>query len=206
MLEGFYQWIRNIVVYLIFMSLILKLLPEGKNVKYIKYFMGMILVLIVLAPAGRLFHLDETFGEFTRQLSGQEKTREFRQELELMGEEYASQVIGEYEADLASQAGSFLSQNGYGDAAVRVTLDADTESGTFGEILSMQVDFEGGEEKESGSSVVIEKNQISILDEEPEAAGEESRNYREAAEEEAVRKALSEQFSVEEDRIRVRYG
>ncbi|HIZ45275.1 MAG TPA: stage III sporulation protein AF [Firmicutes bacterium] len=206
MLEGFYQWIRNIVVYLIFMSLILKLLPEEKNVKYIKYFMGMILVLIVLAPAGRLFHLDETFGEFTRQLSGQEKTREFRQELELMGEEYASQVIGEYEADLAFQAGSFLSQNGYGDAAVRVTLDADTESGTFGEILSMQVDFGGGEEKESGSSVVIEKNQISILDEEPEAAGEESRNYREAAEEEAVRKALAEQFSVEEDRIRIRYG
>ena len=119
--------------------------------------------------------------------------------------------VGTYEANYEDFSGEEVLFGGTalerdGGNEIEISCHMDTESGTFGEILSMQVDFGGGEEKESGSSVVIEKNQISILDEEPEAAGEESRNYREAAEEEAVRKALAEQFSVEEDRIRIRYG
>ena len=58
MLEDFYGWVKTIAAGLIFMSLILRLLPEGKNVKYIRYFMGMVLVLVVFAPVGKLLRLE----------------------------------------------------------------------------------------------------------------------------------------------------
>ncbi|MCD2492614.1 stage III sporulation protein AF [Lacrimispora sp. NSJ-141] len=225
MLAGFYQWVKNIAAYLIFMSLVLKLLPEGKNVKYIKYFMGMVLVLIVLAPVGKLFRLEDVFSQFETELESQGREEEFREELELKGEEYSSSVISQYEEELAYQVSESLAAAGCGNAAVRVNLDTVNESETFGQVISIEVDFTMSERasKDSGETgsidpVVIEKRKVKILDEDggeegdeagegeemEKEPGENTRNYREEAEDETIRKLLSEKFSAAGDSIHIR--
>ena len=96
-MDGFYQWVRNIAACLIFMSLILRLLPDGKNVKYIRHFMGMVLILVVLAPAGKLLRLEESFSELAVSLERDREREEFKDEMKLMGEEYTDSVVKSYE-------------------------------------------------------------------------------------------------------------
>lgn len=204
MLSGFYQWVKNIAAYLIFMSLMLKLLPNGKYGKYMKYFMGMVLVLIVLAPAGKLFRLEEVFGQFEKELMQQENKEEFREELELKGEEYAGSVTGQYEEQLASQAAEAIRESGYGEASVRVSLDAELDSDTFGQILSMEVDFFIGREEKD--PIIIEKTKIQIFDEDAAAENEEKTNYKEEAEDEALREFLAERFAIETEKITIRHS
>ena len=113
MLDSFYQWVKSIAACLIFMSLILRLLPEGKNEKYIRHFMGMILLLVVLAPLGKLFHLEEAFSRMELGFERSGARKEFEDELYLMGESYADEVVQGYEEELAAQALKFLKGEGY---------------------------------------------------------------------------------------------
>ena len=145
-MDGFYQWVRNIAACLIFMSLILRLLPDGKNVKYIRHFMGMVLILVVLAPAGKLLRLEESFSELAVSLERDREREEFKDELKLMGEEYTDSVVKSYEEELAVQAGRFLSEAGVSYESVRVEIDGAEGSASLGQIRAVEVNLSSGEE------------------------------------------------------------
>lgn len=199
MLEKFYGWIKTIAACLIFMSLILRLLPEGKNVKYIRYFMGMVLVLVVLAPLGRLFRLEEAFLklESSFELSGARS--EFEDELLMMGDLYTEEVIKGYEEDLADQALKVLEKKGYGEYSVQVAIDANLDSETFGQVKQMELfPFQNAEEGNETGKIAIEKKKVQILSEEPS-----KKNYLEAVEDEELTKIISEEFSIPGELIRV---
>ena len=44
------EWIRNLAFYFIFLSAVMNVLPGGEEKKYIRFFMGMLLILLVLRP------------------------------------------------------------------------------------------------------------------------------------------------------------
>ena len=50
MKEFLYGWIRDIAFYAILMTVILHLLPEEGQKKYVRFFMGVVLMLVVLSP------------------------------------------------------------------------------------------------------------------------------------------------------------
>ena len=49
-MEGIYTWVKNIVFYLIFLTVLMGLLPSGKYEKYIRFFAGMVLIMAALSP------------------------------------------------------------------------------------------------------------------------------------------------------------
>ncbi len=195
MAAGFYGWVRNIAFYMIFMSLVLKLLPEGKNVKYIKYFMGMLLVLIVLAPAGRLFRLEEGIEELEEGFRMEGEREEFKEELSMMGEEYREQITGEYEKELSGQAAKALLEQGY-SVSVTVRLCDDADSEAFGQVAYAEAEILNG--AEDRGQIAIEKKEIRILDE------DSGTSYLTEAEHEAVREALAKELGIEKEAVKVR--
>lgn len=52
------NWIRSIACYTIAVSLLLGILPEGDYKKYVKFFMGMVLSLVLVSPIMKLFSVD----------------------------------------------------------------------------------------------------------------------------------------------------
>ena len=64
-----YGWIRDIAFYTILMTVILHLLPEESQKKYVRFFMGVVLMLVVLSPllsvAGLSGTLDSIYAEQT---------------------------------------------------------------------------------------------------------------------------------------------
>lgn len=52
------SWVRSIACYTIAVSLLMGIVPEGNYKKYVKFFMGLLLSLLLLSPAMELFGLD----------------------------------------------------------------------------------------------------------------------------------------------------
>jgi stage III sporulation protein AF len=107
MKELWYGWIRDIAFYTLLMELILHVLPEKSHKKYLQFFMGLVLILLVVSPllsfAGLDGKLDETYAlqtgeaqlqDFVRRQEALEESREalIQQETE---EEQVSQGISE---------------------------------------------------------------------------------------------------------------
>lgn len=55
MFEYLYEWIRNIAFYMILSTVLLEALPVSEYKKYIRFFMGMILVLLLMMPIWKVF-------------------------------------------------------------------------------------------------------------------------------------------------------
>lgn len=55
MKEELYQWIKNLAVFYILLSSILHLVPNGKYEKYVRFFMGLLLIFMMSTPIFALF-------------------------------------------------------------------------------------------------------------------------------------------------------
>lgn len=92
MKEFLYGWIRDIAFYAILMTVILHLLPEEGQKKYVCFFMGVVLMLVVLSPllsvAGLSGTLDSIYAEQTYDEELQDFTRR-QAELEV---DYAREI------------------------------------------------------------------------------------------------------------------
>ena len=66
-MSGIYDWIRDIIGYMVLMTAILNFLPDRKYVKYFRLFSGTLLILLIFRPAIEFTGLEEqTAGLFER--------------------------------------------------------------------------------------------------------------------------------------------
>lgn len=63
MFEYMYQWLQNLAFYMILMTAVLQALPDSSYRKYIRFFCGMILVVLLAGPILQLFGAQEHFAE-----------------------------------------------------------------------------------------------------------------------------------------------
>lgn len=63
MLDWLYEWIKNIVFYMIIVSVVLQVLPGNGYQKYIQFFSGIVLILLVFLPIIRLAGKEQTVTE-----------------------------------------------------------------------------------------------------------------------------------------------
>ena len=54
-MEHIYQWMKNIASYLVLMSVAMQLVLGDAYKKYIRFFVGFILILMLIEPIGHLF-------------------------------------------------------------------------------------------------------------------------------------------------------
>lgn len=59
-MDWLYEWVKTIVFYYIFVSIITNALPDTKYQSYVKYFLGILLIVIMLGPILNVLHLAET--------------------------------------------------------------------------------------------------------------------------------------------------
>ena len=59
MKEVLYDWVRNLVLYQILISIVMNLIPQNVYVKYIRFFLGMLFIIIAMQPVLKAFRLAE---------------------------------------------------------------------------------------------------------------------------------------------------
>ena len=63
MKEELYQWIWNLAVFYILFTAILHLAPDGKYEKYVRFFMGLLLIFMMSTPVFALFGKGQELAE-----------------------------------------------------------------------------------------------------------------------------------------------
>lgn len=88
MLLGLYSWLQNVVCYFLLLTAVMNLLPDDSYKKYIRYYMGLLLILTFLSPLLQLTDIGQTLESYVSDLEGieteaeswEEKAKEWEQE------------------------------------------------------------------------------------------------------------------------------
>lgn len=59
MKEAFCSWIEGLVCYFLLFSVVMNVLPDNHCKKYIQYYMGLLLILVILSPVFRVTGIQE---------------------------------------------------------------------------------------------------------------------------------------------------
>lgn len=59
MIAFIYEWMENIAFYLVIMVAVMHIIPQKSYQKYIRFFAGMILILMLAGPILRIFGMTE---------------------------------------------------------------------------------------------------------------------------------------------------
>ena len=104
MKEFIFGWIQDIAFYTLLMEVVLHVLPEQGQKKYLQFFMGIVLIILVISPAlsaaGLGRQLDESYGRQTydQELQEfQERQKAIEEEYERRLEERVEEAAGELE-------------------------------------------------------------------------------------------------------------
>ncbi|MGN1267526.1 MAG: stage III sporulation protein AF [Dorea sp.] len=103
MFEYLYEWIHNLAFYLVLVTAVLHMIPESGYKKYIQFFTGLILVLMIMTPVLKILGMDGKMLDIYHSM-------EYKQEVEMLKEsgegfklqgiyEEESQKIGEIEVE-----------------------------------------------------------------------------------------------------------
>ncbi len=104
MRETIFGWIQDIAFYTLLMEVVLHVLPEQEQKKYLQFFMGIVLIILVISPALSAAGLDQQLDEsYVRQTYDQElqefqeRQKEIEEEYERRLEERVEEAAGELE-------------------------------------------------------------------------------------------------------------
>ena len=87
-----YGWIQDIAFYTILMEVVLHVLPEQGQKKYLQFFMGIVLIILVISPVLSAAGLDGQLDEaYARQTYDQE-LQEFQRRQQMIKESYESRL------------------------------------------------------------------------------------------------------------------
>ena len=94
MLEQLYEWIRSIAYFMVFSAVLTHVIPGQAYKKYIRFFTGLLLVLLLLNPIMELLGMGERFHLVCQGTSYEEELRQIQEAgtyLENIGVESSSQ-------------------------------------------------------------------------------------------------------------------
>ena len=68
-----YEWMKNLAVFYIFLTVVMNLVPDERYGEHIRFFMGLILILLVASPLLQMLQLKDTVTELFRQNTWKEE-------------------------------------------------------------------------------------------------------------------------------------
>lgn len=121
-MEWLAEWVKNLAVYFIFLSALLHFLPEGEERKYIRFFMGILLILLLLRPFLQMGDWDRRLEKAVLSDSLEEEFEEMMRETkrqEVAGTDYVKKAC---ERELEQQLRQLTESWGYELVSSRITF------------------------------------------------------------------------------------
>lgn len=80
MAEGIYSWMQNLACFFILASAVMHFLPENSYKKYVQFYMGLLVILVILSPVFHLTDLEDKFQGLVQEFQDTQTRREEWQE------------------------------------------------------------------------------------------------------------------------------
>jgi stage III sporulation protein AF len=161
-MEEVYSWIKNIVIYMLLNTIIMNLLGNKSYKKYASIVSGMILVLIVISPLMKLMKLDENLDYYLKYNDFNVNTTEFENSLTVVEDKQREAVFGEYEDKIIDQTKELLLEENLYPESIKIDIDQDTESSTFGKITGINIIAATGGENSNKDDTGLQIEEIEV--------------------------------------------
>lgn len=137
MMDIFREWIQNVVVFLLLMTMAGQLIPEEKYRKYIHLTMGLLLILVILLPLTKLTGMEEKiYQNFIRE-SFRISAADARAGESIVGAE--GQFSDGYRRMIREEVRLYFEANSMVMKYCELDMDDDAESENYGQIYQMRV-------------------------------------------------------------------
>lgn len=135
------NWIKTLAVGSCVLTMLLHVIPDGKFVKYIRFYAGLIFVLLAMQPV-ILFFSGDTFEELLQFALLREDSSELAAAVEDMKELKDTQIMKACQKELASQLESLACVCGADTAEVTVRFSDSSEREA--DAVSISISISGG--------------------------------------------------------------
>ena len=98
-MQAVYGWVKNIIYFMIFLAVVNNLLADSKYEKYIRFFAGMVLILLVVSPLTGKMRLDEQISSIFQSISLYNDASDLKSQLWNMDEKRLDQILGHGSVD-----------------------------------------------------------------------------------------------------------
>lgn len=78
-MEFFYEWIQNIAFFLVVVNVVIQMIPDNSYRKYIRFFMGLLLIVMLSGPIIKAFGMQQKFSEIYTSAEYKQKIKEIEE-------------------------------------------------------------------------------------------------------------------------------
>ena len=146
-MDQLYEWIRNITYYLIFITVVENLLPNKKYEKYVKFFAGMVLILLVLKPVTGGLRLDDKLAYSFEAISLKKEAGELTGKVSKMEESRLKRMISGYEKAVGTDLETMAQTAGFYCKETSAEINSDQSSDRFGHVVKVSLVLTSGKEE-----------------------------------------------------------
>ncbi|RGD03588.1 stage III sporulation protein AF [Lachnospiraceae bacterium AM25-11LB] len=93
MLSQLYSWLQNVVCYFFLLTVVMNLLPDDSYKKYIRYYMGLLLILTFLSPIFQITDMGQKLESYIESFEGVEiEAQEWEEKAEAWEQSWEKEI------------------------------------------------------------------------------------------------------------------
>lgn len=112
-MEYLAQWLKSIVVYFLLITVVMQILPNESWHKYLKVFIGMLLMILILQPVTKFFNLDENLANSFEKAVNALSEDDLKNNLLTGVESVCSGITRDYSEQMREKAEELVKKEGY---------------------------------------------------------------------------------------------
>ena len=155
------DWARNILFFMVFLSVISHLLADRSYEKYIRFFAGMVLILITISPLKGGLNFQEQAGILFEEFSDFWEKQQAGEVLADVDKNRMGMFFSEYKKETEKRIGEMAEAEGFVCRGVEVTLQERSESSDYGRVekirLHLKKEENVDEEENEGDTGGLDK-------------------------------------------------
>lgn len=209
-MEAFYQWVRNIIIFLLLISVIYQILPDSEYKKYMKVCAGMMMILIVFLPILKISGADLDMSYFLGLEGLKMEAGGFTNTMQSAENMQFDQINKNYKTQLEKEMCMMFSEGPLYILSAEASIVEDIESEHYGEVTNILVRA-GRQKPEEGSKAEISVAPVEAIDISQPQQNAQNGSVPEdavpadmAGHVEEMRKKLSDYFYVDEAAVQIK--
>ncbi len=161
-MQAVYGWVKNIIYFMIFLAVVNNLLADSKYEKYIRFFAGMVLILLVVSPLTGKMRLDEQISSMFQSISLYNDASDLKSQLWNMDEKRLDQILGRYQDAVEADVAAMADADGLTCVRAQVRIDGDRNSNTYGQVKEIRMEVKDDKEQESGKEDYMGSRPVNV--------------------------------------------
>ncbi len=159
-----YNWVKDIIIFLVLTTIISNLLGKSNYKKYVNLVAGIILVILVISPLLKLFQLGDTLDYYFSVNTFSTEAKDLNGKLLDMEKGQMSAILQEYKEGIKGQVIKILENQELYLIDIQIMIEEDLDSDAFGNLKALDIHASYIRQDIVNKSSKIEKVEIDSIE------------------------------------------